>query len=123
MVSSRIGKRDFVPSILLQVSKRTTISNREAREAFGNSPIQEGEMIDTTTDKPLKVSTECDAMPYIMVPVAQLERVKALLAANKVTFWVDEEAISLDGKPEVTVINLGHGSDPVKVQRLLDSIS
>lgn len=79
-------------------------------------------MIDTTTEKPLKVSTECDVMPYIMVPVAQLEKVRTLLAANKVSFWVDEEAISLDGKPEVTVINLGHGSDSVKVQHLLDSI-
>lgn len=80
-------------------------------------------MIDTTTDKPLKVSTECDAMPYIMAPVAQLERVSALLAANEVFFWVDEEAISLDGKPEIVVINLGHGSDPEKVQHLLDSMS
>lgn len=79
-------------------------------------------MIDTTTDKPLKVSTECDAMPYIMVPVAQLEKVRTLLAANECSFWIDEEAISLDGKPEVIVINLGHGSDPEKVQHLLDSI-
>lgn len=79
-------------------------------------------MIDTTTDKPLYVSTDGDAMPYIMVPVEQLESVKALLNANKVLYWVDEEAISLDGKPEVAVINLVHGSDPRRVQNLLDSI-
>lgn len=79
-------------------------------------------MIDTTTDKPLYVSTDGDAGPYIMVPVAQLERVRALLDANQVPYWVDEEAISLDGNPEVAVINLGHGTDPKKVQNLLDSI-
>ncbi len=79
-------------------------------------------MIDTTTDKPLYVSTDGDAGPYLVVPVAQLERVRALLDANKVAYWVDEEVISLDGKPEVAVVNLGHGSDSKKVQNLLDGI-
>lgn len=79
-------------------------------------------MIDTTTRQPLDVSTDGDAGPYIMVPVAQLDKVKALLEANKVSYWVDEEAISLDGKPEVAVINLGHGSNSATVQSLLDSI-
>ena len=79
-------------------------------------------MIDTTTRKPLYVSTDGEAGPYIMTPVAQLEAVKALLDANRVSYWVDEEAISLDGKPEVAVINLGRRSDPERVQRLLDSI-
>jgi hypothetical protein len=79
-------------------------------------------MIDTTTDKPLYVSTDGDAGPYIMVPVAQLETVKALLKTNRISHWVDEEAISLDGKPEVAVINLRHGSDPRRIQNLLDSI-
>ena len=62
------------------------------------------------------------AVPYIMVPVVQLERIRALLDANKVRYWVDEEAISLDGKPEITVINLGGRSDPEPIQHLLDSI-
>jgi hypothetical protein len=79
-------------------------------------------MTDTTTRKPLHVSTDGGAGPYIMVPVSQLDKVTALLDANRVSYWVDEEAISLDGKPEVTVINLGHRGDPVTVQRLLDSI-
>jgi hypothetical protein len=79
-------------------------------------------MIDTTTDKPLLVSKDGDAGPYLVVPVAQLERVRALLDANKVSYWVDEEAISLDGKPEIAVINLGHGSNPKTVQSLLDGI-
>ncbi len=79
-------------------------------------------MNDATTDKPLYVSTDGNAGPYIMVPVEQLEPVKALLNVNNVSHWVDEEAISLDGKPEVAVINLGHGSDPRGIQNLLDSI-
>ena len=79
-------------------------------------------MIDTTSHKQLSVSTDGDAGPYIMAPVTQLERIRTLLDANKVRYWVDEEAISLDGKPEVAVINLGHRSDPERIQRLLDSI-
>ena len=77
-------------------------------------------MIDTRG--PLHVSTDGGAGPYIMVPVGQLDEVTDLLDANKVPYWVDEEAISLDGKPEVAVINLGHGSDPAMAQRLLDSM-
>ncbi len=79
-------------------------------------------MIDTTTCQHLYVSTDGGAGPYIMVPVSQLDKVKALLDANKVPYWVDEEAISLDGKPEVAIINLDHGSSPAVVQSLLDSI-
>jgi hypothetical protein len=79
-------------------------------------------MIDTTTRQPLSVSTDGGAGPYIMVPVAQLDKVKALLETNKVPYWADEEVISLDGKPEIAVINLGRGSNPAMVQRLLDSI-
>ena len=79
-------------------------------------------MIDTTTRQPLSVSTDGGAGPYIMVPVTQLDKVRSLLDANKVRFWVDEEAISLDGKPEVAVINLGHGTNAAMVQSLLDSI-
>jgi hypothetical protein len=93
-----------------------------ARAVVDGNPIWESKMIDTTTDKPLYVSTDGDAGPYIMVTVAQLETVKALLNGNKVPHWVDEEAISLDGKPEVAVINLGRGSDPKTVQNLLDRI-
>ena len=79
-------------------------------------------MIDTTTRTPLRVSTDGDAGPYIMVPVAQLEKVKALLDTHDVPYWVDEEAISLDGKPEITVINLRHRTDPERIQHLLNSI-
>lgn len=80
-------------------------------------------MIDVSTKKPLSVSTDGDAGPYIMVPVQQLDRVRDLLDAAKIPYWVDEVAISLDGKPEVTVVNLGRGTDPEEVQKLLDGAS
>ena len=79
-------------------------------------------MIDTTTRSRLTVSTDGGAGPYILVPVAQLELVRALLDSNQVSYWLDDEVISLDGKPEIAVVNLGNRSDPTKVQQLLDSI-
>lgn len=84
--------------------------------------IWESAMKDMTTRQPLCVSTDGEAGPYIMVPVGQLDRMKFLLDTNKVSYWVDEEAISLDGKPEVVVINLGRRIDPKTIQGLLDSI-
>lgn len=80
-------------------------------------------MIDATTKKPLYVSTDGDAGPYIMVPVQQIDDVRALLDANNVPYWVDEAAISLDGNPEVTVVNLGYRADPAVVQGILDGAS
>jgi hypothetical protein len=80
-------------------------------------------MIDVSTKKPLYVSTDADAGPYIMVPVQQIDDVRTLLDTNNMPYWVDEDAISLNGKPEVTVVNLGHGSDAASVQNILDNAS
>ena len=80
-------------------------------------------MIDVSTKKPLYVSTAGDAGPYIMVPVEQADDVCALLKANSIPHRVDEGVVSLDGKPEVTVVNLGQGSDADAVQKLLDNAS
>jgi hypothetical protein len=82
----------------------------------------EDHMIDTTTHKPLSVSRDGNAWPYIIVPVGQLDQIKSLLDANAVSYWVDEEVLSLDGKPEIAFINLGRQTDPAMVQQLLDSI-
>ncbi len=80
-------------------------------------------MIDRSTKKPLYVSTDGDAAPYIMAPVEQIDNVRVLLDANNISYWVDEDAVSLDGQPYVTVVNLGHGSDAANVQRILDNAS
>jgi hypothetical protein len=56
-----------------------------------------------------------------MVPVSQVEKVRSLLDQHAVPYWVDPEAISVDGRPEITVVNLGASADPVAVQKILDS--
>jgi len=79
-------------------------------------------MTDTTTQQRLRVSTEGTAGPYIMVPVSQLDELKALLNRNRIHHWVEENAISLDGKPEIATINLGRGANATAVQNILDSV-
>jgi len=79
-------------------------------------------MNDATTQQPLSVSTDGTAGPYIMVPVSQLDEVKQLLDSHRIRYWVDENAISLNGAPEITVINLGRGGDALAVQAILDSV-
>lgn len=78
-------------------------------------------MIDVTTRKPLSVSTDGTAGPYVMVPVSQLEEVRLLLEDRGIRHWIEENAISLNGAPEVAVIDLGRGADPDAVQAILDN--
>lgn len=56
-----------------------------------------------------------------MVPLDQLAAIETILRKNQLSYWVDSDAISLDGKPAVIVINLGRGADAPRVQRLLDA--
>ncbi len=79
-------------------------------------------MTDAATQKPLRVSTDGTAGPYIMLPVSQLDEVRRLLDSRRIRYWVEENAISLDGGPEMTVINLGRGGDAAAVQAILDSV-
>ena len=79
-------------------------------------------MTDATTNKPLRVATDGTAPPYIMVPVIQLDEIQRLLVSRGIRYWVEEEAISLDGSPEGTVINLERGADAIAVQAVLDSV-
>jgi len=70
----------------------------------------------------MKVLNEAGVEPYIVLPVSKLDRVTSLFDANKVSYWVDEEAISINGRPEIVYVTLAQRSDPEMVQRLLDSI-
>ena len=79
-------------------------------------------MTDTTTKKPLRVSTDGTAGPYIMVPFAQLDDLRRLLDGRHIRYWVEENVISLDGGPEIAVVNLGRGGDAAAVQAVLDSV-
>ena len=78
-------------------------------------------MTDVVTTKPLVVSSDAAVGLFITVPVSQLDEVCRLLDGRGIRYWVDEYAVSLDGEPEVTDINLGRGGDAVAVQALLDS--
>jgi hypothetical protein len=78
-------------------------------------------MIDATTRERIIVYDEGTAGPYIMLPLDQLEAVEQILRDNEVPHWTDADAVSLDGKPAIVVINLGSGADAAAVQRLLDA--
>jgi hypothetical protein len=78
-------------------------------------------MIDTTTRKPLRVSKLGTAPPFIRVPISQLDELRELLDGHKVRYRVEDEAVSLDGGPEIGIVDLGRGEDPAAVQALLDA--
>jgi hypothetical protein len=78
-------------------------------------------MTDPATRRPIRVSTDGTSGPYITVSVELLEKVRRLLVENGIPQWVDHHAISVDGRPAVTVINLGRRVDSRQVQDLLDA--
>jgi hypothetical protein len=80
-------------------------------------------MIDLETRKPVVVRSGGTGGPYIMLPLDQLQAVESVLRAHNVYHWTDSDAISLDGKPAIVVVNLGRGSDAALAQQLLDSVN
>jgi hypothetical protein len=78
-------------------------------------------MTDPTTRQPIRVSTDGTSGPYIQLSVASLEKVRRLLVEHDIPHWVDHHAISVDGRPPVTVINLGRKVDARRVPGLLDA--
>lgn len=77
-------------------------------------------MTDAATQKPLVVSTDGTAGPYIMTPVSRLDSIRRLLDAHNVSYWVQEEAISFNGAPAIAVVNLGRSGEAAAVQGILD---
>ncbi len=77
-------------------------------------------MIDEMTQNQLRVSTDGVAGPYLMLPLGQLRRIRELLDRHAIRYWVDSQAISLDGKPAIVVINFGRAGDASQIQTLLD---
>lgn len=78
-------------------------------------------MKDEFTRRDIVVSTDGDAGPYIIAPVSQISAIQKLLDSNDIPHWVDDDVMSLDGKPAVGVFNLGRSSDPRRVQAVLDA--
>jgi hypothetical protein len=79
-------------------------------------------MTDISTNKPLYVSTDGTAGPYIMVPLDQLVDVRRALDDNNIRYWVDEAAISVNDRPFIATVDLGRGGNAEVVQAILDGI-
>jgi len=77
-------------------------------------------MIDTQNRREIRVTTDGAAGPYIMIPLNQLSQVRERLDQHAIRYWVDPDAISLDGNPAVAVINLGLSENAKAVQAILD---
>jgi hypothetical protein len=78
-------------------------------------------MIDSETHKQLKVNMEGDAGPYLMVPLEQLPDVRRVLQENGIGHSVEPDAIGLDGKPVIAVINFGRRANVARIQEVLDA--
>lgn len=77
-------------------------------------------MIDTRDGKRLRVLDGGRGGPYIKITVDQLGEVRKRLDQSEIPYWVDSVAVSIDGRPAVTVINLGLNNDASRVQAILD---
>ena len=78
-------------------------------------------MIDSQTRREIRVSIDGTSGPYIMVPVDRLSHIRERLDERNIPYWVDSDAISLDGKPAVAILNLRHSGDAKSVQAILDN--
>jgi len=58
---------------------------------------------------------------YIRLHFSQLDEVRRLLDSQSIGYWVDENAISFDGGPEMIKINFYRGTYVTALQELLDS--
>ena len=41
---------------------------------------------------------------------------------NGINYWIEENVISLDGGPEIAIVNLGRGADVAAVRTVLESV-
>ena len=79
-------------------------------------------MIDATTPKPLKILIHGTADPYIRLPFAQLAKIRRLFDEQEIRYTGDDHIISIDGGPEMAIIDLGRGANVPAVQAILDDV-
>jgi hypothetical protein len=77
-------------------------------------------IIDVATKKPVRVLTGGTAGPYLMASVEQLDEIRRILDARGIRYWVEENFVSINGGPEIGVLNLGRGADAAAIQAILD---
>ncbi len=80
-------------------------------------------MRSSLTDAPLVVSTDGTAGPYVTVTTDQQAPVVQALRSQGIAVEVDDDAVVLDGRPALSVIDLGHSADLQKVQGILDALA
>ncbi len=76
-----------------------------------------------TAEAPLVVSTDGTAGPYLIVTADQLGPVVQTLRDQNIPLQVNDEAVMLDGRPALMVIDLGHDADVDRVQAVLDRLN
>lgn len=79
-------------------------------------------MPSSSTDKPLYVSTDGTAGPYIIVTPEQLAPVVEALRSGGISFQVDQDAVLLNGARALAVIDLGMEADVPRVQLILERV-
>jgi hypothetical protein len=77
-------------------------------------------MIDEVKNRRMEVKSDEIAGPFLSLPLAQLASVRKVLDRHGIYYWVDSEAISLDHKPPVIVINFGRKGNAAQIQAALD---
>ncbi len=80
-------------------------------------------MRSTLADAPLVVSTDGTAGTYITVTTDQLGPVVEALRAQGIPNQVDDDAVMIDGRPALAVIDLGQDTDVERVQTILDQLT
>jgi hypothetical protein len=77
-------------------------------------------MIDVATKKPVQVRMALESGPYLDVSMAQLGKVREVLDAAGIKYWVDSSAVSVNGAPAMTYVWINQKADPQIIQARLD---
>lgn len=77
-------------------------------------------MIDVATNEPVTVQMAVESGPYLRISVAQVEKVRAVLDAAGIKYWVSYISVSSDGRPAMTYVWINAKTDPVFAQARLD---
>jgi len=78
-------------------------------------------MLDIETRERLQISTDGDAGPYLLVPLDQLPDVGRVLQQHHIAYAVVEDAIELDDRPVIAIIDFGRTADAARIQAAMDA--